>query len=136
MSRMKLPPPPTLKKYFLKPTLLEPCLQMTGSVGAVCEMEIYHSTSELVGSSDTIMTVNTLENCKEPYKFKLFHLNELLGIPYTENPPCSQLNFSLVNGMACHWVFNVCSPNLRWLGVILLSLLEAIREVGKYSRLW
>lgn len=94
-------------------------------------MEIYHSISELLGGSDTIMTVNNLENCKEPYKFKLLHINELLGILSTENPPCPQLNLSLVNVLACHWVFNVCSPSLYWLGIIPLALLEVTGKVGK-----
>lgn len=60
-------------------TLLEQCLQVTDCLCAMCRMEIYHSTSWLLGHSDIIITVNILENCKVPYKFKSFQLNELFG---------------------------------------------------------
>lgn len=61
-------------------TLLKPCVQVTDPLCARYRMEIYHSNSGVLGSSDKIMTVNTLENCNVPYKFKLFQLNELCGI--------------------------------------------------------
>lgn len=53
-------------------TPLEPCLQVTDPLCAMCSMKIHHSPSGVLESSDTIMTVKTLENCKVPYKFKLF----------------------------------------------------------------
>lgn len=61
-------------------TLLKPCVQVTDPLRAIYGMEIYHSNAGVLESSDIIMTVNTLENCNIPYKFKLFQLNELRGI--------------------------------------------------------